>query len=144
MRQVYTQIQINASPDRVWEILTDFYSYPEWNPLIRSLSGTMRPGENFQTSIQLPGSKPMNFRPVCLKWEPGKAFSWKGKLLMRGIFDGEHQFELSEPEPGKTTLVHKENFSGILVPLIWKKIEPATQEGFILMNQALKERAEAA
>ncbi|MHB8211958.1 MAG: SRPBCC family protein [Acidithiobacillus sp.] len=32
MRQVETEIEIAASPERIWSILMDFSAYPEWNP----------------------------------------------------------------------------------------------------------------
>ena len=42
----------------------------------------------------------------------------------------------------ETQLTHGENFQGILVGPILRKIEKATQEGFEKMNLALKEKAE--
>ena len=37
--RLQTEIEIDAAPDRVWMILTDFASYPEWNPFIRFVRG---------------------------------------------------------------------------------------------------------
>lgn len=45
---------------------------------------------------------------------------------------------------GKTRFVHGEDFSGILVPLLWKNMESRTKEGFIEMNKALKTAVESA
>ena len=39
MKQLHTQIEIYVSDKRVWELLTDFASYPQWNPFIRHISG---------------------------------------------------------------------------------------------------------
>ena len=39
MRELHTEIEIAAPPERVWAVLTDFGSYPEWNPFIRQISG---------------------------------------------------------------------------------------------------------
>jgi uncharacterized protein YndB with AHSA1/START domain len=33
-RPLHTEIEIEASPDRVWKTLTDFAAYPDWNPFI--------------------------------------------------------------------------------------------------------------
>ncbi len=38
--------------------------------------------------------------------------------------------------------VHNDEFSGLLVPLVWSGLEAATRTGFEKMNQALKKRAE--
>jgi uncharacterized protein YndB with AHSA1/START domain len=35
MKELHTEIEIDASAERVWDILTDFASYPQWNPFIR-------------------------------------------------------------------------------------------------------------
>ena len=39
MKVIHTEIEINAPASRVWEILTDFGSFPQWNPFIRQVSG---------------------------------------------------------------------------------------------------------
>ena len=32
VREIKTQIEINAAPERVWAVLTDFQQTPSWNP----------------------------------------------------------------------------------------------------------------
>jgi hypothetical protein len=39
-----TTIPIRASADTVWEVLTGFERYPEWNPSVSSISGKLEPG----------------------------------------------------------------------------------------------------
>ena len=36
-KQIKTSIHINATKEKVWEILMDFEKYPEWNPFIKSI-----------------------------------------------------------------------------------------------------------
>ena len=142
MRNIKTDVVINASPDKVWSILTDFDTYPEWNPFIKSFEGKPAEGERFKVTIQQPGSKPMTFKPKCLKFERNKEFRWLGHLFIKGIFDGEHIFELIPAENGKTKFIQRENFNGILVPLLWNQLETKTTKGFEMMNEKLKELAE--
>lgn len=33
--EISTEILINAIPDKIWAILTDFDKYPSWNPFIK-------------------------------------------------------------------------------------------------------------
>jgi hypothetical protein len=61
---------------------------------------------------------------------------------MPGIFDGEHSFELLAQGQGQTRFIHKEIFSGILVPMFWSTLDRDTRAGFNNMNQALKARCE--
>ena len=42
-------------PERVWAVLTDFDSYPKWNPFIHSISGDLRVGGHLIVRIVPPG-----------------------------------------------------------------------------------------
>ncbi len=42
MREILTNIQIDASESKVWKILTDFPKYKDWNPFIISASGEIK------------------------------------------------------------------------------------------------------
>jgi len=70
------------------------------------------------------------------------AFEWLGRLVLPGLFDGRHRFELV-PDGDGTRLVHTERFTGLLVPLLKKSLDTKTIAGFRAMNTALKARAEA-
>lgn len=37
-------IDIDASPRAVWEVLTDFAAYPDWNPFVDRSEGTPEVG----------------------------------------------------------------------------------------------------
>ncbi len=99
-------------------------------------------GESLNVHIQPPGSNGMRFYPTVLAVEPTHEFRRKGKLVIRGMFDGEHYFIL-EPKSG-TQLVfrHGEAFSDLLVPIVRRSLDGATKQGFVAMNEALKREAE--
>ena len=63
------------------------------------------------------------------------------KLLVKGIFDGEHYFILSQEDGNKTKFIHGEKFSGILVYLVGKTLDK-TKGGFELMNESLRVECE--
>lgn len=143
MQHIRSEIDIAASPDRVWRVLTDFVAYPDWNPFIRSITGAQVPGAKLSVTVQPAGAKPMSFKPRLLVFQPYKELRWKGQLLTPGIFDGEHSFQLTEPSPGRVHFIHEETFGGLIVPLIFRgAMRKATERGFAAMNQALKVRAE--
>lgn len=142
MKSLYTEIEISAPANTVWKILTDFDSYPDWNPFIRSFDGHPEPGRQFSVTIQPTGKKPMTFKPVCLSLIPDEEFRWLGHLFISGLFDGEHIFELKELSDTRTLLIQRENFQGLLVPLLWRQLQTSTRSGFEQMNQQLKNRAE--
>jgi hypothetical protein len=141
-RTIETAIDIAASRDVVWQVLMDFPLYPRWNPFIRSIEGRAAQGERLAVMIQPPGQGAMRFRPRVQAVHEQRAFSWLGNLLIPGLFDGRHEFELQAIGPA-TRFHHREFFSGLLVPLAWQKMQQPTRAGFEAMNQALKARAEA-
>ncbi len=142
MHEIETEIEIAATADRVWSILTDFPAFAAWNPFIRSIEGVPRAGNQLSVSIQPVGGKAMTFQPKVLASNPGVELRWLGHFLVRGIFDGEHYFQLFPAAPGRLRFVQGEKFNGLLVGLAKATLERGTRPGFIAMNEALKARAE--
>ena len=142
MKRVATAIDIAAPPERVWSILTDFPAHAEWNPFVTAISGDLKRGARPSITVKPPGGKGMSFRPKVLAVEPNRELRWLGRLLVPGLFDGEHYF-LLEPTPAGTRFTHGENFSGLVVALMGRSGFEPIERGFIAMNEALKRRAEA-
>ena len=51
MKELRTEIEIQASPEKVWAILTDLSKYPEWNPFIHKAIGQAKVGEKVDISV---------------------------------------------------------------------------------------------
>ncbi|MBN2611083.1 MAG: SRPBCC domain-containing protein [Bacteroidales bacterium] len=141
-KEIKTSIQINANPEKVWAILTDFNEYPNWNPFIRSIKGEVEPGRKIKVHLTPPDALSMVISPRVVSFKKNKELRWLGHLLLPGLFDGEHRFELVQNEDGTTTFVQSEQFKGILVSMFKALIDINTLNGFKLMNQKLKEQAE--
>ena len=129
-----TTMDINAAPDAVWDVLTDFASYKEWNPAMR-IEGAPEVGTKLH--VHLTG---MSFKPKVLAATPGKELRWLGKLGHRGIAAGEHYFVITTNNDGTTRLNHGERYSGALIALARGRADSgAAYEAF---SQALKQRVE--
>ena len=144
MKVLHPEIEIDAPAERVWHLLTDFASYPQWNPFIRNISGQPTKGERLEVRLEPPGGRGMTFKPEVLNAEPNRELRWLGHLLMPGLFDGEHSFIIQPLEEDRVRFVQREAFKGVLVPIFARSLEANTQRGFEEMNRALKERTEAA
>lgn len=143
-KELRSEIEINASPEEVWKVLTDFAKFSEWNPFIRIASGKVIEGEKLQLTMHPSGGRTTIFKPTVVKVTHGKELRWLGHYGMTGIFDGQHIFELNSTDSGsKTHFVQREEFGGILVPFLTGMLKHETSRGFNEMNQALKERVEA-
>lgn len=141
-KEIRTEIIIHANAAKVWHVLTDFDSYPRWNPFITSIQGNLRTGQSLTVRMQPPGASAMTFKPKILALQAEKEFRWLGHLLVKGLFDGEHIFEIEDNGNGTITFIHREKFGGILIPLFKKMLDHHTKQGFEQMNQALKQQAE--
>jgi hypothetical protein len=138
---ITTEVEIDAPPATVWQVLVDLDAYPQWNPFIVAGSGTVAPGETLSLRMALPGRDPMTIEPRLLVVEHDRELRWKGRLWLPGLFDGEHAFVLTRLEPMRTRVEHWERFSGVLLPIAKRLIYDDTVEAFHLLNGALAERA---
>ena len=142
-RSIKTEVVIDSSADKVWNELMAHGDYSEWNSFIKCITGSSLEGENLSVTIQNPGNDPLDFRPVVLVNKTNQEFRWVGKLLIKGVFDGEHYFILEQMNDNQTRFILGENFTGILSGLLLNMIARDTKHGFILMNEALKNLVES-
>jgi hypothetical protein len=140
--ELHTEIDIDATPETVWQVLTDLEGWAEWNPFITSSVGKPEAGEKLINRMEPPGGKAMTFKPQVTVVEDGETFEWLGKLGFSGVFDGRHRFEV-EASPTGTKLTQSESLDGILVRFVRKSLDTQTKSGFEAMNVALKARAES-
>jgi hypothetical protein len=140
---ISTTVVIDAPKQVVWNVLTDFAAYAEWNPNMR-IEGTAKVGTKLTVHMGASGERGMDFEPAVLAATPDEELRWIGKLGFGGIVDGEHFFILDRNADGTTRLTHGERYSGALValmkPFLNKERNQAGYEGF---NQALKHRVES-
>lgn len=139
--QLRTEIEIDAPPALVWQILIDGASYHEWNPFITTLEGALTPGAHLNVVVSPPDGSDFRFRPRVVRCEPERELRWRGTVLVDFLFYGEHYFLLEDVGRGRTRLTHGEDFGGALLRFLGKQLT-ATARGFVFMNHALKRRAE--
>ncbi len=140
MKEIKTEIIINASTEEVWKVLTDNTAYPSWNPFLVKMEGTLAKGNKIKNTM-LSGGKEQTFKPTILAFEENRKLEWLGKLPL-GIFNGQHYFILEKVKENQTKLMHGEYFSGWLRGLIMSQIGEETRANFVKMNEALKARVE--
>lgn len=139
--ELRTELEIDAPPERVWAVLTDFRAYHEWNPFITHIGGALRVGEKLSVTLSPPESRDWRFRPSLLVCDAPRELRWLGHLWIKGLFDGEHFFQCHEAVGGRTRFVHGENLKGFLVKYLSGNMTNVAR-GFVYMNQALKKRVE--
>jgi hypothetical protein len=139
--RISTAVEIDAPPARVWEVLVDLPAYREWNPFIVEAAGKVAEGEKLSLRMALPGWEPMTLEPRLLVVEPERELRWRGRLMIPGLFDGEHAFLFTPLEGGRTRVDHVEDFAGLLLPIARRLIHEETVASFHALDAALSKRA---
>jgi len=129
---------ISAKSDAIWAILTDGAHYPSWDSGVDKFEGRIRLGETVK---------------IYVKINPGRAFPIKvtefvpeQRIVMSsgmplGLFKGVRTFTLSPEANGATKFNMREEYTGPLLPMIWRSI-PDLGPSFSQFANGLKQRAE--
>ena len=141
MIKLQTEIQIQAGPEKIWQILTDFSKYPEWNPFITLAIGKVEVGARVEITVPS-GSKEMKLHCKVVKAEPRQVLSWKYHIISPLLFKGVHSLNIEPMGSNYCRFVDQEVFKGLLVPLQAKDIDTNSRHGFEAMDKALKLRAQ--
>jgi hypothetical protein len=129
---------IEADPDRIWDVLADASSYPDWDSGVEKVEGRVGLGETIKVYSEVnPGRA---FPVKVVEFERARRMVWKGGMPL-GLFTGLRTFGLT-PEPDSATrFTMHERFSGPLLPLIGRSM-PDLGPSFEQFARGLKDRAE--
>lgn len=138
MKEFSATTTIAAPPEQIWSILTDASRYPEWEPTVDRIEGTIAHGNKITAYTKL---SPGRAFPVTVStFEPGKKMVWSGGMPL-GLFRGERTFTLLPQDNGHTQVTVREVFRGPLLPLIGRTL-PDLNQAFAQFVAGLKARAE--
>ena len=143
MKELRTEIEIQAAPKKVWQVISELDKYPEWNPFIHHAIGKTKIGEKVDITFKT-GSKEMTLHCMVIKSEPNRELRWKYHVVSTVLFSGEHVFTIEPIDASHVRFIDREVFNGLLVPLQAKDIDTNSRSGFEAMDKALKARAEQA
>jgi hypothetical protein len=138
MRRFEAAIRIDATPDRIWSILTDAARYPEWNPTVTRIEGQIAPGERI--ALYVTASPGRAFPVTVTAFQPPRRMVWRGGMPL-GLFTGTRTFTLTPEADGRVLFDMREIFSGLLAPVMARVI-PDMQRAFETFAAALKRDAE--
>ena len=143
MKELRTEITIDAPRDEVWNAFSDLKEYPKWSSFIEKIEGSMKVGDKMDIHLNTPKGQSMDIKPEVLENSPNEEFRWLGHLGgVNFLFNGEHYFKLVPVDESRTRFIQGERFTGLLVPFLWKNLDTDTRAGFREFNEALKKRVE--
>ncbi|KAI6764360.1 hypothetical protein HG530_008149 [Fusarium avenaceum] len=146
MPQIQESIIIAASPAKIWGVLMDLKSWPEWNTFVTSIQVQPPHTELSVGSKQIITiNKSQSYTNTVSILQPEKELRWNGSIITAAFFDTEHWCTLEEVvgDEVSTRFTQGERFSGILAPVLGAigKLEEL-REGYVRMNQDLKQVVE--
>lgn len=141
MREVRSEIEIDAPPSLVWQVLTDFAAFPQWNPFVKHIEGELTAGKTL-TIVLKPGpfaERTVRTKVLCV--DPGQSLIWRPAPHIPGLCSVMHGFTLEALPGERTRFVQRAIFGGLLGGLMARKAK-AESCGAEEMNRALKVAAE--
>ena len=142
MRELRSEIEINAPLTKVWDILMDFDHWKDWNPIVNQARGMAAIGSKLSMTMRgKEGEDANQYMPIITQFVPPKFFRWRANMMAGFLFTNDKIFKLEERGAG-TRLIHIEAFSGMLVPLFWSKLNKGVLPMLNSMNEALKKNVE--
>jgi uncharacterized protein YndB with AHSA1/START domain len=132
------EIEIVASPQSVWDALTDFEHWPSWNPDVKSMSvqGGLATGSVFRWK-----AGPAKITSTIQRLEPPKLIGWTGATF--GI-KAKHVYRL-EPRNGATLVHTEESYEGGVTRLLrgslQKTLDKALSDGLRYLKAETERRS---
>lgn len=143
-REIYSEVKIEAPLADVWRAIKEVDQYRRWNPFIDQVRGEFAVNVTLSMRVCTPGHRPQWHRARVLEIRDEHEVRWVGLLWgIPGGLRGDHRFVLVKEGPRSTKLIHREVFTGFLVPLVWSiYLNRDFRRGFESLNSSLREYVE--
>jgi hypothetical protein len=138
MKSFAASITIRARPETVWALLTDAPGYPQWNSTVERIDGRIAAGQKVTIYSKATPGRAFPLRVTTFVAAQGMV--WSGGMPL-GLFTGTRTFTLTPTSQGAVEFAMREQFTGLLAPLITRSI-PDLQPAFDAFAADLKRRAE--
>ena len=140
MRYYEATSTIAASPEAVWAVLSDGAAWPSWDSGVDAVEGRIAMNETIKIRSQ---AAPGRAFPVKVtRFDPPAHLRFSGGMPL-GLFRGVRTYEVSEEADGQVAFRMREEYSGPLLPLVWRSM-PDLGPSFQRFARGLKQRAESA
>jgi uncharacterized protein YndB with AHSA1/START domain len=140
---VRAEIEIDAPPERIFDILTDLEAYPEWNPFTPRVESTLRPGDAVHLYVRLRGQRLSRRVEYVSRNERPTHLCWGATIGASFLLRAERCQTLTRIDERRTRFVNEDVLRGWLAPLVMLTFGGPMQRGFEAVASALKERAES-
>lgn len=130
-----SEIEIKASPEVVWDVLTDFPNWPSWNHSVQSVKGGESVSKGTEFKWKTGGT---TIRSTVQEVERPTRIVWTGRLMS---IKAVHAWHIV-PQAGRTLVRTEESFEGAVARLFKKSLQRTLEESLSAGLKDLKAEAE--
>jgi hypothetical protein len=132
-------LDIEAPADVVWEVISDFSRYGEWNPFVVSCRTSLVPGEPIDMQVKVFEAFAQSQREWIFDNRPGVGFSYglKGSALA-----SRRSHEIQPVSADRSRYVSHFELTGWLAPIVKALMSRNLERGFAGMSNGIKRQAE--
>ena len=105
---------IQASPKRIWSLLTNAADFPRWNLTVKSIEGQIAAGEKIKLRATIAPDRVFDL--AISEFIPEQKMVWRDG--MAPMFTGVRTFTLTPKSDGTTDFSMAEVYSGLMLPMI--------------------------
>lgn len=138
--RIEKRIGIRAPAERIWDVLTDFAYWDQWNPHETRVNINLGFGAPVQLLESVPGLEDREVEATLGEWEPNGQLVW---LEKRGfLFRSTRYYEIEELEPGSCIVGNGFIFSGMRGEGFHDKHKHKLRSAAETIAERLKQRVE--
>lgn len=135
-------VEVDAPPEVVWSVLTDFGRYGEWNPFIGRCRAELTVGAPIDMSVRQLLPRPLPMREWIRSVTPGREFGYSMKPLPLGALRSHRAHTVVPLEGGRTRYESHFELDGWLSPLVGLLFGRGFRRGFPGMTTGVQREAE--
>lgn len=143
MIEIDESYEVRASAEVLWQVITDFDRYPDWNPFVISCAAALREGQPIDMKVQLFKHFAQPQRETILEVNPGVSFRYGLGPNRLGALSSVRSHEVEPRGPDRSHYRSHFRLTGWLAPLTNAWLGRRLEHGFSSMSRALVTRAEA-
>jgi uncharacterized protein YndB with AHSA1/START domain len=143
--ELRTSVDVEATPELVWQVITDVPAYPQWAPVLTRAEGTFADGG--RVTLHFPPGQPLLRTTVparVLEVTPCRRLRFAlrlARLGVPGMLDTDHTMTIDERDDG-VRLWLQIRFAGLLLPLLTRSLNRDRAPEFGPVAELLKTRIE--
>ena len=107
-------VNIKATPEKLWALLTNAADFPRWNSTVKNITGDIAPGQRL--AIRVTTAPDREFKPRVTDFVPTERMVWSDGFAP--MFKGVRTYNLTPRGDGTTDFAMNEVFSGLMLPMI--------------------------